>query len=64
MIVHDSRDVLLVYDLLAINGNDEIAADQDRDVANVRALAATAESSTLRRAAGRDLNYQYARIRR
>src|SRR5512146_642410 len=52
MFVHDDADVLRVGDLLAIDGDDEIAAEHDGCVANIGLLIAAAQAGALSRSTG------------
>src|SRR5580698_5079828 len=44
MIVHHLRQSLLVLDLFAIDGNDQISAEHDRDISQIGAFGAAAEA--------------------
>src|SRR4051812_14454536 len=46
-VVHHVREVLLVFDLLAIDRQDQIATQQYGDVPQVRVLASATQSGTL-----------------
>src|SRR5581483_8796110 len=51
VVVHDLSEVLLIFDLLVVNGHDDVTAEHDRRVAEVSPLRAGAESRLVGRAA-------------
>src|SRR5438105_5546630 len=62
MTVHHVLQILLVLDLLAVNGHDQIAANHDLHVAQIRSLAAAAQAGALSTAAGNHLQNEHAVI--
>src|SRR5262249_55180318 len=60
----DVREVLLVLDGFAVNRDDQIASQCDRDIPQISPFGAAAKSGALRRAAGNYLNDQQTRVRR
>src|SRR5258708_2745915 len=62
--VHDRADVLRVGSLLAVDGHNQVAADHDRRIAEVRLLVSTAQAGALRRSAGDHFLDEHAGVRR
>src|SRR5207248_11458342 len=58
--VHHVLQILLVLDLLAVNGHDQVAANHDLHVAQIRGLAAAAQTGALSTAAGNTLQNEQA----
>jgi hypothetical protein len=62
MVVHHLAEVLLVLDVLAIDGNNQVPAQHDGDVAQITALTATAQSRAVGGATRYHLHYQESRV--
>ena len=62
MSVHDLGQVLLVLDVLAVNGNDEVSTQHDRDVPEIGAFIAATKTGALRGAAGLDFDDEQAEV--
>ncbi len=62
--VHDLSEVLLVFDFVAVDGDNEIAADHDGHVAEIGTLVAAVQSGAIGGASGNDLNDQQAVVGR
>ena len=56
MIVHDLGEVLLIFDFLVIDGNNQVAPERNRGVSQVRAFGACAESRLIGSTAGGHLD--------
>src|SRR6202162_3620970 len=63
MIVHHLRQVLLVRDFFAIDGYDQVSSQRYRNVAQIGALRACAQSGAVRRAVRSDLQDQQTIVR-
>src|SRR5215470_2886508 len=60
--VHDLREVLLVLDVLPVDGDDEVAAQHDRDVAEVSAFVPAAQSGAISGTAGQNLHDEQSEV--
>src|SRR5215472_12622907 len=63
MLVQDGHEVLLIGNLVAIDRDDEVSAEHDRNVADVCLLIAATQSGTIGGSTGRGLYDQHAVIR-
>src|SRR5207253_3757922 len=62
MVVHDLSQILLVGDFFVINRDDQVSAEHDRDIREVRTLTSSVQAGTFRSATGNHLNNQQSVI--
>ena len=63
MVVHDLGQILLIFNFLTIDSNDQVAAKHNWAVAEIRALGAATQPCTVGRATGKDLNHEQTEVR-
>ena len=63
MVIHHLREILLVFNFFAVDGDDQVAAQHDGNVAQISALGAAVQSGQIGRASGSDLDDQQSVIR-
>ena len=62
MFVHDLGQGLLAFNFFSVDGDDEIATDHDRSIAEVGAFGTAAQSGTIGRTSFDSLNNEQAVI--